>query len=458
MNKCYLQSVFKKLILCFSFLMLLVGIRAQVPVMSGGTGQVSETPRDAANGGAASGLGCGGGGSNWYGGNGGDGFLGGGGGGASGFSAANMIGGAGGKGAMVVTYYIGVSIARTVVYVNGTSLTIGPNFTSVKIWAIGAGGGGAGSTSGDATSGGGGGAGGISYITRAVTQGDIISYSIGMAGAGGIDAFNGSNGGNTSVTIGGNTITGNGGSGGQFNNNTNAAGGSFLAGDGGANGGSGKGIQGDQGGGGGGGIGGALGGTPTSAGGDGANSTDVSGLFAVLSSNAVLPVRWKNFTVTNQNAGALLLWETSFELNVTDYTIQYSTDGINFDNVGVMPAKNNTNGHAYKFVHQNPASGTGYYRVFQKDIDGKSNYSKTVKYTKTGAGEKMITLSTGNIVKGIIKFQLSGAAAVNLLGMDGKLISTKFFAKGYHELNIGDIKTGYYILSSKNDYQRILVQ
>ncbi|NOT94668.1 hypothetical protein [Ferruginibacter sp.] len=96
-------------------------------------------------------------------------------------------------------------------------------------------------------------------------------------------------------------ITADGGAGGEYNNDLNAAGGTFSGGDGGANGGDGKGCSGDSGGGGGGGIGGVIGGTPP--GGDGANGADagdVSGLFTALSSGSILPVIWKNFTATNQ--------------------------------------------------------------------------------------------------------------------------------------------------------------
>lgn len=451
-------SVFKKLIFCFTFLLLMLVMRAQVPVTSGGEGQTNQNPHNEAHGGAATGLGCGGGGANFYGGNGGDGLLGGGGGGAAGFTVSNMVGGKGGNGNLVVASYIGAAFFKTEVYVNGTSLTIEPSVTSVKVWAIGAGGGGAGSTSNDGTSGGGGGAGGVAYITSAVTAGDIITYSLGAGGTGGVDVNNGSDGGNTSATIGPSTITGLGGQGGRYNTNVDASGGTFIGGDGGAIGGIGKGISGDNGGGGGGSIGGGPGGIPSSVGGNGANSVDISGLFAALSSASILPITWKNFTVVNQKANALLLWETSYELDVSGFTVQYSTDGIRFNNIGTVPAANSLTGHTYQYVHQTPARGNGYYRVYQSGVDGKNTYSKTLKNTNTFAGEKNMTITGGNVVYGSIKFQLSNAAAVNLMGFDGKLISTKFFEKGNHELNVSDLKAGYYILSSANETQRILVQ
>ena len=138
-------------------LIILSGITAQtqVPVISGGIGQTDPDPHDDADGGAATGLGCGGGGANYYGGDGGNGKYGGGGGGASGFGAVNMVGGTGGQGVLVIAFYNGASFLNTIVYSTGSSLTIPAGVTSVKAWAIGAGGGGAGSTNSDGTVGGG---------------------------------------------------------------------------------------------------------------------------------------------------------------------------------------------------------------------------------------------------------------------------------------------------------------
>ena len=111
---------------------------------------------------------------------------------------------------------------------------------------------------------------------------------MGVGGAGGINATNGSAGTMTTVSVGGILIKGNGGTGGQYNTGSDAPGGDFLGGDGGATGGSGKGISGDNGGGGGGSIGGGFNSTVGCGGGAGANSADISGLFAVLSTAQVI--------------------------------------------------------------------------------------------------------------------------------------------------------------------------
>ncbi len=203
------------------------------------------------NGEDASGFGDGGGGAGYYGGNGGAGLYGGGGGGAAGYTTTNRVGGDGGGGVVVLSPDVGADSVKT----SGTSYTVPAGVSSIKVWAIGAGGGGAGSTNNNSGAGGGGGAGGTVYQTFSVTPGDTITYSLGTAGSGGTDTNDGSDGGNTTVTVGATTITGDGGSGGTYNDGSNANGGSYSGGDGGYDGAPGFGASGNTGGGGGGGIG-----------------------------------------------------------------------------------------------------------------------------------------------------------------------------------------------------------
>jgi hypothetical protein len=155
-----------------------------------------------------------------------------------------------------------------------TSFTVPAGFTSMKAWAIGGGG-----SNGNYNTGG---AGGCAYKTWSVSAGNTISMSIGAGGPQfGATTSTSGQGGNTTVTFGGVTITGQGGTqGGGGVNGTNYAGGSFSGGDGGATGGTGFGSyytgDGDY-------YGGAVGGNGVSTGTCKRRiMTDISGLKAAL--------------------------------------------------------------------------------------------------------------------------------------------------------------------------------
>ena len=284
----YAKLLLTKINLFLILFILCIPINAQVSVVSGGTGAPAGTGVNGNNnaGGDATGLGCGGGGGSWWGGTGGAGMYGGGGGGAGGYfytSPMNWAGGNGGQGVVIVAYYNGATFLNSTVLISGTSTTIGAGITSVKVWAIGGGGGGGGATNNDGGAGGGGGAGGLVQITKTVSPGAVIKYTLGSGGKGGHGTIAATSGGTTSVTIAGTTIYAHGGAPGIYNNTSTAIGGTFSGGDGGANGGTGAGSTGDDGGGGGGAVGGGNGTHNGNDGGKGANSVVVSGLFAACS-------------------------------------------------------------------------------------------------------------------------------------------------------------------------------
>jgi hypothetical protein len=103
---------------------------------------------------------------------------------------------------------------------SGTSYTTPANCTSIYVEAVGAGGGGGGSDGSvsDAQSGGGGGSGGYCAKYFTVTPSTAYSYVIGAGGAGGSGVAIGANGGATTFTVSGVTITANGGIGGDPGN------------------------------------------------------------------------------------------------------------------------------------------------------------------------------------------------------------------------------------------------
>jgi hypothetical protein len=145
---------------------------------------------------------------------------------------------------------------------NGTSYAVPSGSTSMKAWVIGGGG-----NRSQGFTGYGGGAGGCAYKTWSVSGGQSVSYSIGAA-ARTLNVYG--DGGDTTLTFGGVTITGGGGKGAS-----NFNGGTYSGGDGGATGGT-KGnlIGGNSG------SGGAVGGNGTAASCKRITMTDVSGLLA----------------------------------------------------------------------------------------------------------------------------------------------------------------------------------
>ena len=66
-----------------------------------------------------------------------------------------------------------------------------------------------------------------------------------------------------------------------------------------------------------------------------------------------------------------MAWSTLSETNNSHFTIEHSTDGKKWSELGRVEAQlNRSNEKDYSFEHKDPAHGINYYRLNQFDLDG----------------------------------------------------------------------------------------
>ncbi len=88
-----------------------------------------------------------------------------------------------------------------------------------------------------------------------------------------------------------------------------------------------------------------------------------------------LPVTWLGVQAQWENKLAKISWQVSNQINVKNYTVQQSNNGITYTDACVVSATNSNN-YSCTIAASNHVKN--YYRVLQKDIDGKTSYSNTV--------------------------------------------------------------------------------
>jgi len=137
-----------------------------------------------------------------------------------------------------------------------------------------------------------------------------------------------------------------------------------------------------------------------------------------------LPVSVISFTATLNKDIVLLDWSTAQEINNKFFTIEKSTDGINFSFLGnVNGAGNSTLTTKYHMNDLQPVDGVNYYRLSQTDIDGtrKNVEVKRVTYKGTkgfrasivNAGNGVINIGIHNDEGGMIQLKV-----VDMLGRE----------------------------------------
>lgn len=88
--------------------------------------------------------------------------------------------------------------------------------------------------------------------------------------------------------------------------------------------------------------------------------------------NGTLPVSLIFFNIHNeQSSSVTATWATATEVNSSYFSLQRSTNGKDFTEIGrVVAAGNSTSKLEYSFVDNQPIIGRSYYRLQEVDIDG----------------------------------------------------------------------------------------
>lgn len=136
-----------------------------------------------------------------------------------------------------------------------------------------------------------------------------------------------------------------------------------------------------------------------------------------------LPITLLNFRVDLSGDYVNCTWQTSSELNSSQFIVEQSIDGINFTELGkINAAGNSVIVKNYQYIDTRASNGNSYYRLKIVDKDGNFTYSKVIQIYK---GKISFTVSP-NPVKGklFITVQQDEAEHVTLqlADMQGRIL------------------------------------
>lgn len=98
-----------------------------------------------------------------------------------------------------------------------------------------------------------------------------------------------------------------------------------------------------------------------------------------------LPLYWLSLNAIFANDQVTISWKTTDELNTSHFDIERSMDGVTYNSIGQTASANSPGDHQYAFDDKQVQHGTTYYyRIKQVDIDGRYNYSSTLRVNTSG--------------------------------------------------------------------------
>ena len=102
-----------------------------------------------------------------------------------------------------------------------------------------------------------------------------------------------------------------------------------------------------------------------------------------------------NFTANPVPQGVKITWSTSTENNNDYFTLEHSTDGVNFEALDNIDGSGNTQQTIqYNYLDETPTVGVNYYRLCQTGFDG---ISKTFEPISIKLGDNVSSLSVVNV-------------------------------------------------------------
>lgn len=184
-----------------------------------------------------------------------------------------------------------------------------------------------------------------------------------------------------------------------------------------------------------------------------------------------LPVELVDFTVEKGEEGSnLITWVTASEINNDYFVIQRSIDGVEFEDVYLMPGQGTslslTN---YSYVDSDPPSGAVYYRLKQIDFDEEEDHSEIVQVENVintltiypnpvNESQELILVnsnSNGNAQSSFL---------VQLVDVTGKIIHVQMSTEKLVRIPIRrfNVKAGHYIVrlvsGSKVETRKLIIR
>jgi len=184
------------------------------------------------------------------------------------------------------------------------------------------------------------------------------------------------------------------------------------------------------------------------------SSADFFKDWILVDNTKPLPVTLLNFDANCEREVTVLSWSTASESNNDYFTIEKSTDGVNFSKISkIQGSGNSTNLINYTFKDNAPSNDISYYRLKQVDFNGQHEYFDIIASSCSLVDFFVVTntkLDDNNLEFDVLT-DIKEELTISLYDYSGKLlVNEKSLAnEGSNKIKLTDLELakGIYILN-----------
>jgi hypothetical protein len=161
-----------------------------------------------------------------------------------------------------------------------------------------------------------------------------------------------------------------------------------------------------------------------------------------------LPIELVSFDAykTVEESFVQIEWATSSEINNDYFTVEKSSDGINWETVSIITGAGNSNSVLnYAAKDYDPYPNTSFYRLKQTDFDGTFEYSELVAINISGTHEEVVVYP--NPVAKKLNIQSSSIQQIKIIDSEGV---THIDAETSDFIDVSNLPNGVYFLQMVN--------
>jgi hypothetical protein len=176
--------------------------------------------------------------------------------------------------------------------------------------------------------------------------------------------------------------------------------------------------------------------------------------LASTSSANPLPIELLEFVATPLGNSIELNWTTLSELNNDYFTVERSTTGTEFEEIGTVQGAGTTLARKnYRYLDEYPTDGISYYRLKQTDFDGTISFSEIARVDLSAPAQIVVY---PNPIARSTTARLNYRGSFALFNSMGQMV---LMVENSNELDTRGLPSGVYTIKSTNgSFSRLVIE